>query len=57
MNNNKCKSDYHANIEYCGGCCIIRYNEYNQTIKLFESDYSKHHMIVYSSDWDNIMIQ
>jgi hypothetical protein len=31
----------------------MRYNEYNQTLKLFESDHSKHHLIVSSSDWDN----
>ena len=46
-----CKPDYHINIIYCGGSCISHYREYNQTFKLFMSDYSESHMIVASSDW------
>ena len=51
MNKHNCKPDCHINIVYCGGCCVSRYREYNQTVKLFESDYSKNYMIVSSSDW------
>ena len=51
MHNNKCKPDYHIHIVYCGGCCISHYRDYNQTLKLFESEYSENHMIVSDSDW------
>jgi hypothetical protein len=44
-------SDYHINMVYCGGSCISYYKEYNQTLKLFMSEYSNNHMIVSSSDW------
>ena len=39
--------DYHIHIIYCGGSCISKYREYNQTLKLFESDEAKHYFIVY----------
>jgi hypothetical protein len=51
MNRNKCQREYHFNIEYCGGCCVMHYNAYNQTSKLCESEYSKNPMIVSSSYW------
>jgi hypothetical protein len=51
MNKINCRPDYHINLVYCGGCCVSHCKEYNQTLKLFESEYSKHHMIVSSSDW------
>jgi hypothetical protein len=53
MNKNNCRPDYHINLVYCGGCCVSQYKEYNQTLKLVESEYSKHHMIVSSSDWSD----
>ena len=43
--------DYHIHIVYCGGCCISKYREYNQTLKLFECDDSKNYLIISSSDW------
>ena len=52
MLNCNCNSDYHINIIYSGGSCIMLYKEYNQTLKLFECDYSKNYLIVSSSDWD-----
>ena len=51
MNINYHNSDYHINIVYCGGSCVSYYREYNQTIKLYMSEYSNNHMIVSSSDW------
>ena len=45
------KPDYHIHIVYCGGSCVSKYREYNQTLKLFECDYSKNYLIVSSSDW------
>ena len=50
-NTTNCRPDYHINLVYCGGCCVSHYREYNQTVKLFESDYSKKYLIVSSSDW------
>ena len=50
-NKTNCRPDYHINLVYCGGCCVSLHREYNQTIKLFESDYSKNYLIVSSSDW------
>ena len=46
-----CGPDYRINLVYCGGCCVSHYREYNQAVKLFESDYSKTYLIVSSSDW------
>ena len=58
MNINTCKPDYHINVVYCGGYCVYYCRDYNQTLKLFMSEYSKNHMIVSSSYWidynDNI---
>ena len=51
MNKTTCKPDYHIHIVQCGGCCVSHYREYNQTLKLFESDYSQTYLIVSSSDW------
>ena len=34
-----------------GGCCVSHRRAYNQTLKLFESEYSENHLIVYCSDW------
>ena len=45
------KSDCHINLVYLGGSCVNHYREYNQTLKLFECDYSKYYLIVSSSDW------
>ena len=49
--NNYHKSDCHINIVYLGGSCVNHYREYNQSLKLFECDYSKHYLIVSSSGW------
>ena len=49
--NNYHNSDCHLNIVDLGGSCVNHYREYNQTIKLFECDYSKNYLIVSSSDW------
>lgn len=46
-----CNPDYHIHIIYCGGSCISKYREYNQTLKLSECDDSKNYLIVSSSDW------
>ena len=56
-NKTSCGPDYHINIVYCGGCCVSHYREYNQTVKLFESDYSKTYLIVSSSDWTDYTIK
>ena len=53
MNNNYHKSDCHINLVDLGGSCVNHYREYNQTLKLFECDYSKNYSIVSSSDWTN----
>ena len=50
-NNIDCGPDYHIHIVYCGGSCVSKYREYNQTLKLFQRDYSKHYLMVTSSDW------
>ena len=49
--NNFHNSDCHINIVYLGGSCVNHYREYNQSLKLFECDYSKHYLIVSSSGW------
>ena len=46
-----CRPYYHINIVYGGGCCVSQYREYHQTVKLFQSDYSKKCLVVSSSDW------
>ena len=46
-----CGLDYHINIVLRGGGCVSKYREYNQTLKVFECDYSKTYLIVSSSDW------
>ena len=51
INKTNCKPDYHINLVYCGGCCVSHYREYNQTLKLYASDESKHYLIVCSSNW------
>jgi hypothetical protein len=38
MHNNTRELDYHIIIEYCGGCCSMRYNACNKTFKLFEGE-------------------
>jgi hypothetical protein len=53
MSKNTCRPDYHINLVYRGGCCVSHYREYNQTLKVFESEYSKYHMLVSSSDWSD----
>ena len=53
MNKNNCRPDYHINLIYRGGCCVSHYREYNQTLKLFESEYSENHMIISSSNWSD----
>ena len=50
-NSTTCKPDYHTKLVYCGGCCVSQYKEYNQTLKLIESEYSNSYLIVSSSDW------
>ena len=51
VNKTKCRPDYHINLVYCGGCCFSKHGAYNQTLKLFERDDSKHCLIVCSSSW------
>ena len=51
MNNNYHKSDCHIHLVYSGGSCVTHYREYNQTLKLFECDYSKNYLMVSSSNW------
>jgi hypothetical protein len=47
------KPDCHINLVFCGGSCVNYSKEYNQTLKLFMSEYSNNHMIVSSSDWSD----
>ena len=37
-NKTTCRPDYHINIVCCGGRCVSNHIEYNQTLKLFDSD-------------------
>ena len=51
INKTICTPEYHRNLVYCGGGCVSQYREYNQTLKLYESDESKHDLSGSSSNW------